>query len=910
MSAILETMLLAQSTGGRTQILDTYREQPTFIVKPHGVRSFWLDLWQARVIGLRNWFRGEGLQSQISATQRRTRPRSRRRHAPSDHGIGLRWWAWTIVAVFTVCVVATTSQRLSRAPSGTENYLFVDNFSSGTVHPLIPFGGSWSVGPHGLYASNLQPTGLASQFAYLPYQLSNAWLRTTVTLQRAPRAQAWRLGLVAHVMGGNNSDKWAFVMRSGQVSLLNENIGWVKSVAYHPHVGTTYHMELVANGTTIDGKIWPAGTKEPSAWTISGRFPPNQVALAHNVGLYAANVTATFHTFGILAPPPPITIQPTASAGIFGRGNLPAYQVQLQNPSVRPRWMRLNYALQGLTSPVRRYGHFRTELTAYGPRSHRLVLPALPNGVYKIAFSLANADPPRTVVTRIPSVTFAIVPSPAPALSHGFLWGLNANLNPLRGSHTGPLLNEHFALMRQQGIDLYRLQIPLPPPGHSFPWSVYNRILLDAANAHLKVLGLITGPSPGKQHPLVPLERRYRAFVKAVVDHYGPKGRLAHQSADATAITDWEIWNEPSTRQYWQATPAQYGHLLSQAVAIIHHQSPSATVLGYAYDLSKVWHADRVKPNGWAIHYYPGRLGPNNSGYPLASAIGGVRRFLSSHHRPSNIWVTETGWNTQQVSMTAQAQNLAQAGIDALAGGAKAICFFTQSYFGSGFGEQSTDLTPYPAYAAVATVDRTLAGLSPSNQRADLGPLVTSHLFTSPGKRSVVTIWSARRATLDLPAASGIVAYSALGNAVPPARGQITLPLSGWPTYVVGHGWRASMLARLVHQGALEGLPSLRVSATRPTSSRHSRSTVQRLTVTVQNLSNRSQSGYLQIIAPLGWTTPVPIEPFSRLAPGHTLRRTFSVRQIIRRSGGTSAITVDAVSNAAQIVKISVPVPK
>ncbi len=815
-----------------------------------------------------------------------------------------------MATLFTACVVVTTSHGLGRAPSGTENDLFLDNFSSGTLQPLIPFGGSWSVGAHGLHASDLQPTGLANQFVYLPYQLSNAWITTTVTLQRAPRAQAWRLGLVEHAVGGNNADKWAFVLRSNQVSLLNENTGWVKTAPYHPRIGTTYHMEMVANGTTIDGKIWPSGTRQPSQWTISGRFAPNRVALAHNVGLYAANVVATFHTFSILAPPPPISIQPTASAGIFGRGNLPAYQIQLQNPSVRPRWMRLNYALQGLTSTVRRQGHFLTELTATGPRVHQLALPTLPNGVYKISFSLANADPPKTVVTRIPSVNFAVVPAPAPALSHGFLWGLNANLNPLGLAHGGPVLNEHFALMRQQGIDLYRLQLPLQPPGQRFPWPVYNRILRDAANQHLKVLGLITGPSPGKQHPLKSLEKRYRAFVKAIVDHFGPQGRLAHRSGGATAINDWEIWNEPSTRQYWRATPAQYGHLLSQAVAIIHHQSPSATVLGYAYDLSKVWPADTVKPNGWAIHYYPGRLGPNNPGYPLSSAIGRVRRFLRLHHHAANIWITETGWNTQQVSMTAQAQNLAQAGIDALAEGAKAICFFTQSYFGSGFGEQSTDLTPYPAYVAVATVDRTLAGLVPSSSQANLGPLVISHVFTAPGKRSVVTISSSHSATLDLPAANGIGAYTALGNAIYPVHGQFTLPLSKWPIYVVGRRWHASMLAKLVHQGTLTGVPTLRLSAAPATTARHARSKTARFTLTVQNESNRSQSGYLQVSPPLGWTTPDPILPFSRLGPGQTIRRSLTVRQIIRSAKGPSTITIDAVTDTAQIVRISVPLSK
>lgn len=790
--------------------------------------------------------------------------------------------------------------RLGRSPAGAQDVLFTDRFSAGTLSPFSVFGGTWTLASGGLSGQNLGSTGLDRDFVYMPYSLTDSWTTTTVTLNRLPRRQTWRVGLVAHSLGADSPDKWALILRPGELTLLNENTAWVKSVPFEARPGRTYHLAMVVNGTTVDGKVWPDGVRPPARWMISGRFAPNRVAQATDVGLYAANAVATFRQFQVLAPPPAVSATPTASAGVFERTAVPSVNVGVTNPAVKPHTVRLRFSLATLGGRTVGRGtvpfSLRAEKTVHGV----LTFPGLADGVYRFRASLMGQG---SVLTRLVGQNLAVVPVPEFGEPRTTLFGLNGNLGVAAGmSEAASFAAEHFALMHEQGIEGYRLQITMPAPGHAIPLAGYARIVKRAEAARLRVLGLLTGPSPSPKARFALFLRRYRAFVRKTVRV------LAHDG-----VRTWEIWNEPSTLRYWKLGPGRYGRLLSASVRLIHRLEPGSTVVGYAWKLPVVFRTDAVKPDAWAFHYYPGSNPPVNSSYPLAGAIDRLKAFLLRHRRPPQIWITETGWNTQEVALRTQAAYLAQAGIVAQAARAAAIFFFTQTYYGSGYGEETPDLSPKPAYVAIAAMTWMLAGSRSLGLRSPLGPEIEAAEFTAAGARTVLALWSdsGRPLTLTIPVTAGLSAYDGMGNSIAPSQGSLAMPVGPLPLYLVARDINPGTLAGLLRNATITGLPPYRIGV--EPALRNGRALIR---VTVENLAPQPETGDLRIILPSGLTTPRPLQALPRLGPGGSVGVSIPIRPAANAEGQALRLTVTATAQDGSeatlhsTVRVPAPPPK
>lgn len=785
--------------------------------------------------------------------------------------------------------------RLGRSPAGIQDVLFNDRFTSGTLSPFSVFGGSWALGPRGLTAASLDPTGLDRDFVYMPYSLTDSWTTTSVTLDRLPRHQTWRVGLVAHSVGAAGPDKWALILRPGQLALLNENTAWVSEVPFRSRAGTTYRLAMVVNGTTVDGKVWPAGTRPPARWMISGRFAPNRIAHATDVGLYAANAVATFHQFQVLAPPPAVSATPAAPAGIFDGTRPPAVRIRVTDLAVKPHTVQIRFHLATLRGRPVASGTVPFPLRGAQPVQDVLAFPGLPNGVYRFHASLVGGG---NVLTRLVGQNLAVVPVPTARRAGGTVFGLNGNLGTLSArSGAASFAAEHFALMRTQGIEAYRLQIAMPPPGRPLPLAGYARIAEAAHNAQLAVLGLLTGPSPSSRLPFARFLRRYRAFVRETVL------RLANDG-----VRTWEIWNEPSTRRYWALGPAKYGRLLSLSVQLIHRLEPGSTVLGYAWKLPAVLRADRFRPDAWAFHYYPGPQPPVNAAYPLTGAIGHLRALLLRHHRRPQIWITETGWNTDQVRLRAQAAYLAEAGILARAERAAAVFFFTQTYDGSGYGEETPDLSPKPAYVALAAMTRMLSGTRSLGLRSPLGPEVEAAEFTGPDSRTVYALWSesGRPPVLTLPVAAGLSVYDGMANPVPPHHGRLEFPLGPLPHYLVAQGMPPAFVDRLLSGARVSGLPPYQIQLSPKITGEHGV-----VRITVENLSAHPEAGVVTVRPAPGLTTSNPRTALPRLTPGQTTTVTVAVGWPASLDGRVLSLAVTAASRqgavATRTIAIHVP---
>jgi polysaccharide biosynthesis protein PslG len=140
-------------------------------------------------------------------------------------------------------------------------------------------------------------------------------------------------------------------------------------------------------------------------------------------------------------------------------------------------------------------------------------------------------------------------------------------------------------------------QVPAPDQsqfvnvnGRPATFSAYDGLVAAAAEHHLTILPVVQNAPAwaGQTYSggLVRLPRspaQYAAFVKALVEHYGPSGSFwtANRSLPKVPITMWQIWNEPNIPAFWPPQPyySRYVALLRAAHNAIKAADPSAKVV-------------------------------------------------------------------------------------------------------------------------------------------------------------------------------------------------------------------------------------------------------------------------------------------------------------------------------------------
>jgi hypothetical protein len=88
--------------------------------------------------------------------------------------------------------------------------------------------------------------------------------------------------------------------------------------------------------------------------------------------------------------------------------------------------------------------------------------------------------------------------------------------------------------------------------------------------------------SHGLGHPIPKTPGPYAAFMKALVQRYGPHGSYwASQPGQVLPIRQWQIWNEPNLQSFWPMKyfPGRYVTLLKAAHAAIKKADPGAQVV-------------------------------------------------------------------------------------------------------------------------------------------------------------------------------------------------------------------------------------------------------------------------------------------------------------------------------------------
>jgi hypothetical protein len=398
-----------------------------------------------------------------------------------------------------------------------------------------------------------------------------------------------------------------------------------------------------------------------------------------------------------------------------------------------------------------------------------------------------------------------------------------------------------------------------------------------------------------------------------------PGGTLAQQQGwtDGYGITDWEVWNEPSTIAFWRHDLAGYQSLFASlymaASTAVRQADPSANVM---YDDSGPTIDAAIKAAGGtfetaSVHSYSGGLDPDAA---LASPTlprggqGTAPAAISSivaQGKP--VWITETGYATDgTVTARQQAQYLVRSYVDFLAQGVKKNFWFKFREDGGANGDNlygtiSQNGNPKPAYVAYATMARHLQDAT-FVASVPVGSAVRAVLFSRPDGATEAVLWStAENGTILIPATAGqnITADDITDNPTGQTSATgLTVSISGDPVFVTVPGVTPTLLAGILQHTLITGINPVGVQVSQAPGLVNGLPDVK---VTVSARIDMPISGTATLALPAGWTAPVLSKRFPTLQPGQSTTLNFKLNAEVSHLDdhiGATASTPAGVTNS------------
>jgi len=302
-------------------------------------------------------------------------------------------------------------------------------------------------------------------------------------------------------------------------------------------------------------------------------------------------------------------------------------------------------------------------------------------------------------------------------------------------------MEQKAELARKAGVkwDRFEIQPPfLRPTKDQWNWELYDRIV-DVLNRNgISGFGLVCG-FPKWVKPYT--EEAYRVYcetLQAIVRRYRGK------------MHGWEIWNEPNIH-FWTGPKEEYFKLQDRAFGAVREVDPTVPVIGLSaastpemYDFAKKFFASGARYTEISVHTY--RTGFNEG------AFLDELKMLSDMGKGTRLWISEMGWTTggnvmQTADEHAQAAYLARVYL-AVAGSPHAAVMnwydfvddgFNFNYSEENFGILRRDLTPKPAYRAMAQIGNLFTQGKPALRKVPLAAGFALWTFTMDGKSVVWT---------------------------------------------------------------------------------------------------------------------------------------------------------------------------
>jgi hypothetical protein len=294
--------------------------------------------------------------------------------------------------------------------------------------------------------------------------------------------------------------------------------------------------------------------------------------------------------------------------------------------------------------------------------------------------------------------------SPAEAADPALPYGINAHLP------SSAVLD----LVLDAGIAWIRVDFNwylMEPDRGVYDWSTTDQVVSDARARGINIFATLAytpGWANGGQDINVPAadSADWYQFVFDTVSRY------------KDAITHWGMWNEPDVPGFFSGSRQQYVQdVLRVGAKAVRDADPSGLVLGpelaqLQSDRWEAWLLGVLTQAGDVIdivthHDYTGNgtsvlkaLGVEGAPQRIRTARG-IMRLTGTSNKP--LWLTETGWRTDQVTQTQQADYYVQL-LDGLTANPTLLdkVFFYEMAddprFPNQFGIVQADLTPKEAY--------------------------------------------------------------------------------------------------------------------------------------------------------------------------------------------------------------------
>ncbi len=661
---------------------------------------------------------------------------------------------------------------------------------------------------------------------------------------------------------------------------------------------------------------------------------------------------AAFHVGRIQAAParqtlpaPRISLSTNQLGNLFQPGQQMLVNLAISNPATITRVFTETETLDDYSGNQTALLTNTLTLAASQAITTTITPPIQSQGYFEVHVALADQA---TGGTTSAFITLGVRTPQAAVLDPASAFGVNGSLTGAYGG-TQQALNTAAAVMAGAGVRYSREEfnwLGIQPAAGTGP---YNFARTDAAviaarQAGIQILGLvdywgslpqpdtttsvvsgtttvntITGCSKGPVCAYTPQgDALFANYAAAVVARYRPGGSLAQQEGwtDNYGVTNWEVWNEPSTITFWRHDLANYQQLFASmyvaTYAAIHRQEPGAKVMydesGSAFDNAVA--AARGKSDIIAVHSYSGGLDPDSAltsptlprgGQGTApAALGG----LVAQGIP--VWITETGYATDgTVSPRQQAQYLVRSYVDFLATGVKTILWFKFHEDAPGgdntYSMVNQDFSPKPAFLAYNTMTSHLQDATFATA-VQLGTAVRGDLFTLPhngGTEAVLwstaengTITITSTGTLATPTADDLM-NNPVGTATP---GGLVVPLSGDPVFVTIPGASASQLAPLLAHAPITGINPVGVVVGQASGLSNGLPNVK---VTVSARIDLPISGTVSLALPPGWTTPMSSTIYPTLQPGQSRTLDFRLNSEVNHPDDVLSATATAADGLA-----------
>jgi hypothetical protein len=244
--------------------------------------------------------------------------------------------------------------------------------------------------------------------------------------------------------------------------------------------------------------------------------------------------------------------------------------------------------------------------------------------------------------------------------------------------------NSDYRRMRRSGVRVIRVWLPWSSieaeRGAGFDFSGTDELVAAAARHRLRVVGMLFGTPDwvarqldgrrcGECVAYAPRRQQARLawgrFAAAAAARYGHRGAFwaEHPAVRYSPVRDWQIWNEPNSRDFYAPAPnpRAYSRLVRRAGSAIARADRSARVIlggmaelagsrramtGHRF-LARLYRTPRARRSfdSVAVHPYASRVG---------ATIDQIEAFRATMRdagdRNAGLWVTEMGWSSKRSS--------------------------------------------------------------------------------------------------------------------------------------------------------------------------------------------------------------------------------------------------------------------